>query len=66
MTTELRRQITKSKNRGLYLNLYQESKTGFKTYKRFWKNGGFYFVFYPSSSLLYKYMRRCLRWKENI
>jgi len=65
MTTELRKQITKSKNRGLFLDLLSESKTGLNLNKRFWKNGGFYFVFYPSSSLLYKYMRRG-KWKENI
>lgn len=58
---QIKKQITKSKNRGLYLNLYQESKTGFKVCRRFWKNGGFYFIVFPSSSLLDKYMRRGLK-----
>jgi len=58
MKTELKKQITKSKNRGLFLNLLSESKTGLNLNKRFWKNGGFYFIVYPSSDFLNKYMRR--------
>lgn len=58
MNKEIKTQITKSKNRGLYLNLLTESKTDLKVFLRFWKNGGFYFIVYPSSDLLNKYLRR--------